>query len=75
MKSLTGTLRIAALALVVGLLFSGGESQSADFFRTEATASIVKTIPAETNSQKPGAGALVFGAYGFLLILRRRTQR
>lgn len=75
MKSLPGTLRISALALLFVLLFAGGESQSADRF--PSFSSVTAVTPAESTpaSKQAGGGALVLGAYGFLLMLRRRNLR
>jgi hypothetical protein len=75
MKSLLGTLRIAALSLLVALLFAGGESQSADRFTTMSRVMVNQAGPMAPTSQQASGGALVLGAYGFILMLRRRTLR
>jgi len=75
MKHLTGTLRIAALVVLVGLLFVGGETQSADSHGLSGRAwAVSAVVPTPVSSHATG-GALVLAAYGFLLIFRRRTLR
>jgi hypothetical protein len=75
MKSLLGTLRIAALSLLVALLFAGGESQSADRFTAMNRVIVTPAGSIAPTAQQATGGALVLGAYGFLLMLRRRTRR
>lgn len=75
MKTLLGNLRIAALSLLVALHFAGGESQSADQFAAMNEVKVTQTGSSAATSKQAGGGALGLGAYGFLLILRRRTIR
>lgn len=67
MKPFFGILRIAAMAVVAGLLIVAGESDA----EAAGSATLAKTVP---TSQSTGA-ALVLGAYGFLIMLRRRSLR
>jgi hypothetical protein len=67
MKTLFGILRIFAMALVAALLLNAGEMDSAASSPNQPSTSIATT---------PTSGAALFlGAYGFLIMLRRRSLR